>query len=844
MVPTKERTPGRTKPKTTINDPPIDHDAKENNKFTTWGASWILACFVVVVAVAVNNQISLTRYLAYRHLPSALWPINLPSMLDLPEFSGSNVLRRFWGTYRPGLYFGVRSKSPQSTLMGLMWTDPQDYNALDSIRHEARQSDGIKKWGWQAHDGESFGRQRLEDGDVGLEIFWQKSDSNPEDWSVRLHVFSLDSSLDLETDVSQDDGEFKARTVFVYFANENSRAVLSDPAGVSQAIAADSPVEPTGCSFWSKDVKSDWCAYLRPLGTFKGAVHHLGSRTRHFHNLTELVKEGLIRSLINQRTKGAEDYSLVLPNEQEDESNVSILQITAILPMTIDISFVKGGIEAHSAEARTRAEALSGASLSAKLQSSEKAFEKKFKRLFGDLTFSYQASKYGLSNMLGGLGYWYGHSLVSVQGDSTKMTSAMWDRPLFSAVPSRSFFPRGFLWDEGFHQILIRRWNPSLSREILSHWLNLMAASGWIAREQILGMESRTRVPDEFVPQSPDAANPPTLFLVLAEMVDKISSGETYEDKHLDMDFLKHAWPRLDAWFTWYNQTQHGPVPGSYRWRGRDQDTDKELNPKTLTSGLDDFPRASHPSDYERHLDLRCWMALAARAMARISYAIDAPRLKQRDYSLLADRLENYDELKTLHWDEEHSVFADYGLDTSSVELEEYRDDRNQMSWRRTLINESVPRLGFVHHVGYVTMFPLALGLIPKEAPEVHKYLDTLTAPENIWSEFGLRSLSSSSSLYDKRNTPHDPPYWRGAVWINMNFLVVDALKRVYSGSDDPLIAEKASNIAKRLSANVVNNIVKEYNKTGFLFENYDDKTGEGRGCHPFTGWTALVSMM
>jgi mannosyl-oligosaccharide glucosidase len=166
------------------------------------------------------------------------------------------------------------------------------------------------------------------------------------------------------------------------------------------------------------------------------------------------------------------------------------------------------------------------------------------------------------------------------------------------------------------------------------------------------------------------------------------------------------------------------------------------------------------------------------------------------------------------------------------------------MSWRRALRNKTAPKLGFIHHVGYVTMFPLALGLIPKEAPEVHEYLDMMTVPKNLWSEFGLRSLSSSSSLYDKKNTPHDPPYWRGSVWININFLVVDALRRVYSRSNDHLIAEKASNIAKSLSTNVVNNIVKGYNMTGFLFENYDDKTGEGKGCHPFTGWTALVSMM
>lgn len=50
------------------------------------------------------------------------------------------------------------------------------------------------------------------------------------------------------------------------------------------------------------------------------------------------------------------------------------------------------------------------------------------------------------------------------------------------------------------------------------------------------------------------------------------------------------ALPRLEAWFSWFNVTQAGPLPGSFRWRGRDAATDEQLNPLTLNSGAQCFP--------------------------------------------------------------------------------------------------------------------------------------------------------------------------------------------------------------------------------------------------------------
>jgi mannosyl-oligosaccharide glucosidase len=111
------------------------------------------------------------------------------------------------------------------------------------------------------------------------------------------------------------------------------------------------------------------------------------------------------------------------------------------------------------------------------------------------------------SNLIGGIGYYYGSSLVDRgfrhshdddgdDEDEVVETGVREEEPreLLTATPSRSFFPRGFYWDEGFHLAVVAEWDNDLSLEILKSWINLIDENGWVAREQILGEESRSKV--------------------------------------------------------------------------------------------------------------------------------------------------------------------------------------------------------------------------------------------------------------------------------------------------------------------------------------------------------------
>ena len=105
-----------------------------------------------------------------------------------------------------------------------------------------------------------------------------------------------------------------------------------------------------------------------------------------------------------------------------------------------------------------------------------------------------------------------------------------------------------------------------LALEIVLSWFDLMDDNGWIAREQILGSEARSKVPAEFQTQYPLNANPPTLFLVVQAFVKRFTGMTSYSgtpsqylsDPATGRAFLNAIYPKLMKHYAWFCRTQAG----------------------------------------------------------------------------------------------------------------------------------------------------------------------------------------------------------------------------------------------------------------------------------------------
>ncbi|KAK6930839.1 Glycosyl hydrolase family 63, N-terminal [Dillenia turbinata] len=761
--------------------------------------------------------------------PRVITPFPSPKIMDLPQFQGDHKESLYWGTYRPNVYLGIRARTPRSLIAGLMWIGIKDGRYF--MRHVCENSDDLRKFGWTQHNGRDYGHQVLIDEEMTLATSFMKSKVDDSgyggDWVVRLDVKS-------ERSVPDEDIRSVSH-LFFYLADEDGNTLTAHPYKLGMhgnALLASGS---------RKDV-GGWQLHLASQDNL--LVHFSGFKTSHIHNLSDLVQ-------VTLGTQARKLGLLQLPDTSDDLSNVLVFQISGRSPFTADIAFVSGSD--LNSRIENRVSNLTGTLLTKQLNEKEKEFDEKFQRCF-NLTDKVDSEslivgKAAIGNLLGGIGYFYGQSKISLPGKPNLRSNAdfllYWPAELYTAVPSRPFFPRGFLWDEGFHQLLIWRWDIRICLDIIGHWLDLMNIDGWIPREQILGAEALSKVPDEFVLQHPTNGNPPTLFLAVRDLISGIKQQKfsATESKEIS-SFLERASVRLDAWFQWFNTSQSGKDASSYFWHGRDKVTTRELNPKTLSSGLDDYPRASHPSEEEHHLDLRCWMLLAADCMDSIISLLQKTTGLHKDYRSMVKLLSDFKLLNQMHLDEAFGAYFDFGNHTEKVRLA-WREVVTANSYTgRELVREVLesPKLRLVPHFGYVSLFPFMARLIPLESEILGKQLELISNRSTLWTDFGLRSLAKTSSLYMKRNTEHDPPYWRGPIWINMNYLVLSALHH-YSKEDGPY-RERARAIYEDLRVNLIRNIVENYYETGYIWEQYDQKKGKGKGTRAFTGWTSLVLLI
>jgi mannosyl-oligosaccharide glucosidase len=87
----------------------------------------------------------------------------------------------------------------------------------------------------------------------------------------------------------------------------------------------------------------------------------------------------------------------------------------------------------------------------------------------------------------------------------------------------------------------------------------------------------------------------------------------------------------------------------------------------------------------------------------------------------------------------------------------------------------------FSPHIGYASLFPFLFGLVPHDSPKVEHALNILTNARHLYSSFGIRSLSKQDRYFGK-----DENYWRGPIWINVNFLTLRALSVYYMNKEGP----------------------------------------------------------
>lgn len=95
------------------------------------------------------------------------------------------------------------------------------------------------------------------------------------------------------------------------------------------------------------------------------------------------------------------------------------------------------------------------------------------------------------------------------------------------------------------------------------------------------------------------------------------------------------------------------------------------------------------------------------------------------------------------------------------------------------------------------------LSLLSPDSPHLGAILDMVRDPDQLWSNYGLRSLSASHPEFGTGEN-----YWKGPIWVQMNYLVLGALHNTYTVQEGPYKL-RSQEIYRELRRNIIDNVFK-----------------------------------
>jgi putative isomerase len=240
-----------------------------------------------------------------------------------------------------------------------------------------------------------------------------------------------------------------------------------------------------------------------------------------------------------------------------------------------------------------------------------------------------------------------------------------------------------------------------------------------------------------------------------------------------DLNFLQEIYVPLVRWNAWWFSMNDDDADGLAQYN------------HPYSSGLDDSPLWDYGLPVESP-DLNTYLCVQMGSLALIAEALgmkaEGAMWRRRAAAIVRRMIEDF-------WDDEAGLF------------------------RAMHDNEFIPV------VTPFNLYPLWTGQLPNRIRD--RVIGHLTDPEEFWGEYAIPSVA--------RNDPHYAPerMWRGPVWVNINYIFIEALRQV--GEFD---------LANTLIEKTLNLIMGQPG----VYEYYHAETGEPPPTAAAVfGWTAAV---